>query len=283
MQNKPLLKVNNLRVIYDDFTLDIPKLELFNGEITGFIGKNGAGKSTTIKSIMQVIKVDSGEVEYNNCLIDKDNLDHFRLKIGYVGEHNDFYYDFKVKKIIKFLSEIYSNWDNKISDYYIHDLFKININKKIKELSEGTKLKLALSIALSHCPQMLILDEPTSGLDPIIREEILSVLKNFISSGDKSVFFSSHITQDIEKISDRVIYIVDGNILLDIAKNDISKHFTKIPIKLLSSKEIESLSPKGIIYNNNIILRTEMTIDTKKSKNKRVELEELLFYLNGGI
>ncbi len=277
----PVLSIRELAVSYDDFELNIPSLELHNGEVIGFIGANGAGKSTTINAIMRIIDFDKGEIFYSNALITDNNIDDLRMKIGYVGEYTDFYYNQKAKHIIRFVSKVYKNWDNQIADYYINDMFKINLNKKIKELSDGTKTKLALAIALSHHPEVLILDEPTSGLDPIIREEILTIINDFVKKSGKMAFFSSHITQDIEKIADRIIFIVNGKIILDIKKDEAKTKFIKIPIDKID--KIKSLMKNAKIYNDNVIVKAENVEDKIKDLCKPIYLEDILFYLNGGI
>ena len=276
---KPILSINDLSVNYDKFSLNIPRINIYNREIIGFIGANGAGKSTTINAIMGIVEY-CGEISYKERIINEKNINILKQDIGYIGEYREYYPDVKVKHIINFISRLYINWDKEIQNYYINDLFKIDINMRMNELSTGTKVKLYLTIALSHNAELLILDEPTSGLDPIAREEILAIMYNYAKNNNKPVFFSSHITQDIEKIADRVIYIVNGSIKMDKSKEAIYNEFIKIPLDELSEIEKNKYCSLGKTYRNYLIIEKK---HVKSDKNSTLLLEDILFYLDGGI
>ena len=214
-----ILEIINLSKSYGKFKLSDANITLPRGYIMGFVGANGAGKTTTIKLIMNMIQRDSGEIKVFN----KDNIKYemqIKDKIGYVGEQPVFYDDLTVDWTGKFAKKFYSNWDNIIFSRLL-DRFKIDKTKKINQLSKGMKMKTALALALSHHPELLILDEPTSGLDPIVRDELLEILMEFIQDERRGVFFSSHITSDIEKIADYVTLIDNGEIILSEEKEEI--------------------------------------------------------------
>jgi ABC-2 type transport system ATP-binding protein len=218
-----ILEIINLSRSYGKFKLSDVNIVLPRGYIMGFVGANGAGKTTTIKLIMNMIRRDSGEIK----VFGKDNIEYemqIKDNIGYVGEQPVFYDDMTVEWTGKFAKKFYSKWDDsKFSN--LLNRFKIDKNKKINQLSKGMKMKTALALALSHRPELLILDEPTSGLDPIVRDELLEILMEFIQDERRAVFFSSHITSDIEKIADYVTIIDDGKIILSQEKEDILSHW----------------------------------------------------------
>ncbi len=216
--NENILKVDGLVKHYQQFSLQKISFELPRGYIMGFMGENGAGKSTTIKCIMDLLQYESGKIEiFGENHRSKIEL---RNKIGYVSEEQNFYEEMSVAWTGKFVSKFYRAWND---DYFQELLLKFGINpaKQIKELSKGMKLKLALALALTHQPELLILDEPTAGLDPIIRDELLRILREFIQDQQRAVFFSSHITSDIEKLADYVIILHQGKIVLNQEKDQL--------------------------------------------------------------
>ncbi|MDK6234226.1 phenol-soluble modulin export ABC transporter ATP-binding protein PmtA [Aerococcus sanguinicola] len=206
-----------------DFRIDQMNLQIPKGYITGFIGPNGAGKSTTIRLIMDLVKADAGEIKILG-------LDHqeagkaARDRIGFVYPENVFYENLTVEAIGKVVGGFYSKWDKGIFRQLCQD-FSLPAKKKVKDLSTGMKVKLSLAVALSHHADLIILDEPTSGLDPLVRSEILDLLYDLIQDQNKTVFFSSHITTDLEKIADYVVLIQDGRIVMDEAKDDLLDRF----------------------------------------------------------
>lgn len=214
-----ILSVDNLCKSYETFSLKDVGFKIPRGYIMGFIGKNGAGKSTTIKCIMNLIPFESGTIK----LFDLDNRqysDEIKQRIGYVSEEQYFYENMNVGWTANFFGGFFPNWDKNYCGALL-ERFAINPSKKVKELSKGMKMKLALTLALSHKPELLILDEPTSGLDPVVRDELLELLLEIVQDESRSVFFSSHITSDIEKIADFVTIIDDGKIVLSDEKDAI--------------------------------------------------------------
>ncbi|MGE5613793.1 MAG: ABC transporter ATP-binding protein [Bacillota bacterium] len=214
-----ILSVNNLCKSYNAFSLKNVGFEIPRGYIMGFIGKNGAGKSTTIKCIMDLIPFESGTIKLFN-LDNRQHSDEIRQRVGYVSEEQYFYENMSVGWTVNFFGGFYPNWDRNYCKELL-ERFAIDPSKKVSELSKGMKMKLALTIALSHKPELLILDEPTSGLDPVVRDELLELLLEIVQDENRSVFFSSHITSDIEKIADFITIIENGEIILSDEKDAI--------------------------------------------------------------
>lgn len=214
-----VLEINNLRKTYKGFSLKDINIKLEQGYITGFIGANGAGKSTTIKSILNLINRDSGDVKIFNK-DNKTNDKELKNKIGVVLDEGYFYEELTLKEMKNIIAPMYSNWDENQFNNYIRR-FNLPLDRKISKLSKGMRMKYSIAIALSHNAELFIMDEPTSGLDPIVREELLEILSDIIQEENKTIFFSTHITSDLDKIADYLIIINDGKILLQGAKDEI--------------------------------------------------------------
>lgn len=218
-----ILEVNNLRKEFKNFILDNISFKLEPGYIMGFIGPNGAGKSTTIKLIMNLLKKDSGEIK----IFGKDHIKHekeVKNRIGFVYDENYYYEDLTINSMKNIVASFYSNWDDDKFYQYIKE-FDLNPKAKIKTLSKGMKMKFSLAVALSHNADLIIMDEPTSGLDPVFRREILDILYSVIQDDTKSIFFSTHITTDLEKVADYITFINKGKIVFSQAKDDILENY----------------------------------------------------------
>ncbi|SHH33437.1 ABC-2 type transport system ATP-binding protein [Clostridium collagenovorans DSM 3089] len=215
------LKVQNLCKVYEntDFKLDNVTFSIPKGSILGFVGKNGAGKSSTINSILNIIKKDSGTVKFFGYDM-TDDATSIKEDIGVVFDSINFHEDLTARNIEKILSDIYTNWDKDLFFSYL-EKFKIPSNKKIKTFSRGMTMKLSISIALSHKAKLLILDEATSGLDPVVREEILDTFLDFVEDENNSILISSHISSDLEKIADYIAVIDNGKVILNESKDTL--------------------------------------------------------------
>lgn len=258
-----ILEISNLRKEYKEFTLKDISLVLPRGYIMGLIGPNGAGKSTTIKAIMNLINYDSGKIKLFG-LDYEDSEEEIKNKIGYVGEEQFFYEDMSVKWMEKFISQHYKQW-NSDKFYGLLDRFNVSSTKKVQELSRGMRVKLALALALAHNPDFLILDEPTSGLDPVIRSEILKILLEVIQDENKSVLFSTHITEDVEKIADYVTYLIDGRIVLSVPKDELLEKWKTIHIK--NGYEINEVRSKLVGIEENFFGISGLTDKYEEMKN----------------
>jgi ABC-2 type transport system ATP-binding protein len=236
-----ILEIKKLRKEYDEFVLDSIDWNIPKGYITGLIGPNGAGKTTTIKLILNQIEADSGQVN----VFGKDHThDEIAIKnrIGYVGEEQYFYDTRNANWTGKFVSHFFSQWD--MEKYYkFLDDFQIPRKKRIKKFSKGMKVKLSMAIALSHNADLFILDEPTSGLDPVVRRDLLDLLRKIADEEKKTVLISSHITDDLERISDFITYMICGRIAKTASKDDLQANWKKIHFTKdsLDQKVIDSL------------------------------------------
>lgn len=208
-----ILEVEGLKVNYDNFSLDDITFSLPEGCITGFVGVNGAGKTTTIKSILGLVPKQGGSIK----LFGKDmaaNERELKNHIGIVFDEGYFYDEMTMKEMKSVIAPAYANWDETVFTSYI-ERFGLQLNQTIATLSKGMRMKYAIALALSHHADLLIMDEPTSGLDPLVRSELMDILLDYMKEDGKSVFFSSHITSDLDKIADMVILIDKGKIVLN--------------------------------------------------------------------
>lgn len=221
-----LIEVEKLCKSYPGFSLDNITFNLTPGRIMGFIGKNGAGKSTTLKAILNMVHPDSGTVK----MFGKDyyiNEKECKEQIGVVFGGIDFYPLKKLSSITTVTKRFYANWDDENYNKYIK-LFSLDESKKFKELSSGMKVKYLLALALSHHAQLLILDEPTSGLDPVSRDELLHIFKRIVKDGNHSVLFSTHITSDLDRCADDITYIQNGKIIRSCDKETFMDSFNHL-------------------------------------------------------
>lgn len=213
---KPILEVNELTKQLGSFKLDNVSFSLTEGCITGFIGVNGAGKTTTIKLLLGLIQKDAGEIKFFGKSI-QNNEQEFKNRIGIVLDDGYFYDDLTLLEMKNVIAASYSNWDNRLFKQNI-DRFGLQLNQRIGTLSKGMRMKYAIALAISHHADLLIMDEPTSGLDPQVRMELMDILLEYVGEG-KSVFLSSHITSDLDKVADMLILIHGGRIIFSEEKD----------------------------------------------------------------
>ncbi|PTM53224.1 phenol-soluble modulin export ABC transporter ATP-binding protein PmtA [Desmospora activa] len=217
------IELKNVSKNYKQFSLDNISFSVKKGFVTGFIGPNGAGKTSTIKMIMNLIHADSGSIELFG-LDHKLNERFVKERIGFVYAENHFYDHLTIDKMKKIISPFYKNWDDALF-YETVRKFDLPLKRKIKQLSTGMKMKFSLAIALAHHADLIIMDEPTSGLDPVFRSEVLDLFSEIMQDEEKTIFFSSHITSDLEQIADYITFIYDGRILFQETKDDILERF----------------------------------------------------------
>lgn len=212
------IEVKNLRKEYQDFTLNDISFSLPTGYIMGFVGQNGAGKTTTIRLMLNMTDRAGGEI----CLLGMDNLrDEQRIKqyVGVVMDEIYFVNNWSVREVEQALKPFYVNWNSALFSQYAQQ-FRLPLDKKVKDLSRGMRMKLMLAVALSHEAKLLILDEPTSGLDPVARDELLQILRDYIDE-EKCILLSTHDTTDLERIADYITLIDNGNIFYSGTKDDL--------------------------------------------------------------
>lgn len=206
-----VLEVEGLCKSYKSFALHNISFSIPDNCITGFIGVNGAGKSTTIKSVLRLIKPQGGSIRFWGMDIEKHEQE-IKNRIGVVLDEGAFYSELSMSEMKRIIAPAYSNWQE--ADYKVYmEQFSLNPKQKIATLSKGMRAKFALVLALSHNADLLIMDEPTSGLDPLVRSEFMDILLNFMKKDGKSVFFSTHITSDLDRVADMLILINNGNIV----------------------------------------------------------------------
>ena len=213
------LEIKNISKTYKNFKLDDVSFILPCGHIMGLIGENGAGKSTIINCILDIIEKDSGSISVLGQKNDKNNVS-LKENIGVVLDASEVYDNYTVKQVENIMKDVYKQWNHGVYDYYIQK-FALPLNKIIKDFSRGMKMKMAITIALSHQPKLLILDEATSGLDPIMRDEILDVFMEFVQDENHAILLSSHISSDLEKIADYIAFIHEGKLILSTSKDEL--------------------------------------------------------------
>ena len=212
------IEVKKLRKEYKDFTLNDISFSLPTGYVMGFVGQNGAGKTTTIRLMLNMTDRTGGEIS----LLGMDNLrDEQRIKqdVGVVLEEIYFANNWTVREVEQALNPFYDHWNSTLYRQYAQQ-FRLPLDKKVKDLSRGMRMKLMLAVAMSHEAKLLILDEPTSGLDPVARDELLQILSDYIDE-EKSILFSTHNTSDLERVADYITLIDNGNIFYSGTKDDL--------------------------------------------------------------
>ena len=218
-----IVEVKNLRKEYPSFLLNNVSFKLETGKITGFAGRNGSGKTTTIKSVLGLIHTDGGEITCFGMPLSGHEAE-IKRRIGYSTGTVSWYPRKKLKIIADVTKSFYPNWDENAYRKYL-ELFKLDENKTPLELSEGMKVKFNLLLALSHKAEILILDEPTSGLDPFSRDELLDIFIALRNTG-VAVFFSTHIISDLEKCADDIVYISGGKIKAGMSVKDFNNSYS---------------------------------------------------------
>lgn len=237
-----VLEIKNLCKSYDGFSLDNLTLELPSGCIMGLVGENGAGKSTTIKLILDMIKKDSGSIK----IFGRDNQENIRLlkeDIGVVLDEVGISECLTAVQVQNIMRYTFKNWDDKVYNELL-EKFEISKKKRFKEFSKGMKMKLAISIALSHHPKLLILDEATSGLDPVVRDEVTDIFSEFTRDETHSVLMSSHIVSDLEKICDYISFLHKGKLLMCEEKDLIKEKYGMLHC---TSDMLEELDKSAVI------------------------------------
>lgn len=221
-----ILEINGLVKRYPAFSLDSVSFSLPEGCVTGFIGANGAGKTTTIRSILNLAHKDAGTIKIFG--LDAEEYEkEIKDRIGIIMDGSYFYNDLSMRDMKSIIAPAYSKWSD--ADYQSYmDKFDLDPKQKISTLSSGMRMKYALVLALSHQAELLIMDEPTSGLDPLVRSQFLEIIKEYMKNGGNGVFFSTHITSDLDKIADMLILINGGKIIFQRNKDDLLDTFRTV-------------------------------------------------------
>ncbi|HNX15433.1 MAG TPA: ABC transporter ATP-binding protein [Oscillospiraceae bacterium] len=218
------IEIKNLSKRYKNFLLDGISFSVPSGYICGFIGQNGAGKTTTMKLMLNMALKDSGEIEVLGKSGDDESL---KEELGVLFDQPYFQEDWNPIDIERAVKPFYRQWDSKAYHQYLAK-FSLDPKQKFKAMSRGMKMKLGMAVTLSHDAKLLLLDEPTSGLDPVMRDEMLDVFRDYLVEEDRTIFFSTHITSDLEKIADYIIYIQDGRIVYSGLKDELTEKYCLI-------------------------------------------------------
>jgi len=280
-----ILEIHNLSKDYGDFVLNRVSFSLPRGVIMGLIGENGAGKSTTINCILNEIQKSSGEV----LIFGKDHISNeieIKSKLGVVFDENHFPDIFTPMEIGKYMSGIYPGWEWVTYRQFL-EKFELPKDKKIKDFSKGMKVKLAFAVALSHKAELLILDEATSGLDPIIRDDVLDMLIDFVQDESHSVLVSSHITSDLEKVADYITFLHKGKVVFSHEKDDLVDNYGIVScgaaiFDTLDKTEIVAYRKEDYQYKVLVKNRDKAAKNYSKAIVSPATIEEImLFYVKG--
>ena len=273
------LEVKNISKTYPSFKLDDVSFEIKEGSICGFIGRNGAGKTTTLKGIMGLIHLDSGEVNTFGRNLYENEAEN-RQEIAFSMAEISYFPDAKIGNLTKVTSKFYKNWNQDTYEKLCKRFF-LDQNKKIKELSSGMKVKYSLAVALSHNAKLLILDEPTSGIDPVSRDEILDIFKLIVKDGKRSILFSTHITSDLDKCADHIVYIKKGKIISSKEKSDFIDDYMYIsgPMSEFASVKDLVVSHKEDKGEFTALIRAENCKGLSKKITKKLpDLDTIMVY-----
>lgn len=253
------IEIKNLNKSYKDFSLKNINLSIPKGMIVGIIGENGAGKTTLIYSILNIIKVDSGDIEIFNVNNKSEEFTKIKERIGVVLDSLGLYEGYDIFYINKLFKLAYKNWDSE-NFYELLKKFDVYSDKKIKNYSAGMKKRLNIVLSLVHNPDLLILDEPTVNLDPVARDEILKFILDYTRDEEKTILISSHILSVLEKICDYICYIHDGEIVLFEEKDLLMEKYSLLKIK---KTDLVKIQQKAILSLEESPYGYEVLIETK--------------------
>jgi len=279
------LEISHLTKDYGAFKLDDVSLTVPGGTIMGLIGENGAGKSTTIKCILNLIRRDEGTI----TVFGMDNLQQERAvkeQTGVVLDEVLFHDMLRPRQVGKILSGLYPNWDEALFTHYL-EKFGLTGKKTVKEFSRGMKMKLAIAAAFATKPRLLILDEATSGLDPVVRDEILDEFLAFIQDEDHAILISSHITSDLEKAADYITYLHNGKVAVSGAKDELLDTYgklvcsradlEKIDQSLLAGSRVSQFGCEALVKDRHAFARRYPTLAVDP-----VTLEDIMVFTGKG-
>lgn len=280
-----VVELKNVTKKFKGFSVENIDLQVKKGFVTGFIGSNGAGKSTTIKMIMNLLKPDTGEIK----IFGLDYQTHekeIKERIGFVYDGNVFFEGLNLKDIKRIVAPAYKHWDDTLFEQFV-DQFELPLNKAIKTFSKGMQMKASLAIALSHHAELIIMDEPTAGLDPIFRRELLNLLQEFMVDGNRTIFFSTHITTDLDRIADYIAFLQRGELVFNQSIHDVAENYALVKgrVELLDRDTEKAFvhihrAPTGFEALTNNVNAVNNTFGNSVVI-ERASLEDIMYYMKG--
>ena len=276
------IEIRNVTKNYKGFSLDNISFSLPGGCIMVLVGENGAGKSTTIKLIMNAVRADSGSISVLGCDNGSKEFAHIKNDVGVVLDEAYFPEVLNAKDVNAVMKSTYENWDE--GQYFAYmDQFSLPLKKQFKDYSRGMKMKLAIAVALSHDAKLLILDEATSGLDPIVRDEILDIINDFTRDEGRSVLLSSHIVSDLEKICDYIAFIHQGKLLFCKEKDRLLEEYAVVR---MSTADFEAVPEKAVLGKKITNYGIEALVDRSAVNSalctERTGIEDIILFLAKG-
>ncbi len=272
------IEIQNLTKNYKGFSLGPLSFNVPMGCMVGYIGENGSGKTTTLKAILGLIHPDSGEIKVFGKNI-KEHKPEVMNRIGVVFDDLNIPGEMRVKEVGRLCEYAYDTWEGNTFGNYVRR-FKLPNEKKVRELSRGMRMKLSLSIAFSHKAELLIFDEATSGLDPVVRDDILDVLLDFLQEEEHSILISSHILSDLEKTADYIAFLHNGKLLFIDEKDMLVEKYALCSV---DSNTLQNLDPKSIVGRRKhafgqdlLVMRDSVPDGIKLSKPS---IEEIMVYI----
>ncbi|MGF2616273.1 ABC transporter ATP-binding protein [Rossellomorea vietnamensis] len=280
-----VVEFKNVTKEFKEFSVKNIDLQVKQGFVTGFIGGNGAGKSTTIKLMMNLLKPDRGEVKVFG-LDYRTHEKEIKERIGFVYDANVFFEGLNLKDIKRIVGSSYKKWDDTLF-YQYAEQFGLPLNKAIKTFSKGMQMKASLAIALSHHAELIIMDEPTAGLDPIFRRELLDLLQELMVDGSRTIFFSTHITTDLDRIADYIALMKDGELVFHQSIHEVGDNYALVKGGLdLLDRDTE----KALLQINRAATGFEALTDDIAGAEKTfgdsviiepASLEDIMYYMKG--
>lgn len=282
-----VIELNNVSKQFKGFAINDLNLTIEKGFVTGFVGANGAGKSTTIKMIMNLLQPDSGTVKLFGKSYQEAERE-IKSQIGFVYDANIYYEKMNLKTIKSFVSGAYDTWDEQTFEKYI-DQFELPMKKSMKHFSKGMQMKASLALALAHDPKLLIMDEPTAGLDPVARRELLDLLQELMVDENRSIFFSTHITTDLERIADYIAFIDRGRLRFHQSIESLHEEYAIVKgDTALLDADIRQLFTSVHEHAHGFEALTSKRKEAEDVLNDHVlienaSLEDILYYSKGGV
>lgn len=280
-----VVDMKNVTKTYKDFSVKNMDFQVKQGFVTGLIGANGAGKSTTIKMMMNLIRPDAGELK----IFGQDYNAHekaIKERIGFVYDGNVFYEGMNLTDIRRIVGPAYKHWDNRLFHEYV-EKFELPLKKAIKTFSKGMQMKASLAMALSHDAELIIMDEPTAGLDPVFRRELLDLLQELMLDGRRTILFSTHITTDLERIADYIAFLNNGELIFNQSAHEVAESYALVKG---GTDLLDRDTEKSFVHVQRAATGFEALTDNVKAVEEtfgqsviieRATLEDIMYYTKG--